>query len=61
MTAKLATLPWVERDSIQTDAQKRQAKFKVTDRAKFSMDEVTRVLGARYHDGVKLLTGPTDH
>jgi hypothetical protein len=55
----LATLPWVESDSIKADGKKRQAKFTVTDPAKFNLDEVKRALGDRYGGGVKLLAGPT--
>jgi len=56
----LTTLPWVESDSIKIDARKRQAKFTVTDRAKFNMDELKEALGSRYSSGVKLLAGPTE-
>jgi hypothetical protein len=56
----LISLPWVDSESIKTDAKKRQAKFKVKDRAQFNMDEVIRALGERYSDGVKLLAGPTE-
>ena len=60
MSTALATLPWVESATIQTDAKKRQVKFVVKDRAKFNMDEISDALGPRYNYGVKLLTGPTD-
>lgn len=59
MSDALASLPWVEPSSIKADGRKRQAKFTVSDPAKFNMDEVKRALGDRYGDGVKLLAGPT--
>lgn len=58
MSQALASLPWVEPGSIKADGKKRQAKFTVTDPAKFNMDEVKRALGDRYGGGVKLLAGP---
>jgi hypothetical protein len=56
----LIGLPWVDSDTIKTDPKRRQARFKVKDRAKFNMDEVKRALGKRYSYGVKLLVGPTN-
>jgi hypothetical protein len=55
----LATLPWVEADTIQPDRKARQVKFTVKDRTKFNMDEVTQALGSRYGEGVQVLTEPT--
>jgi hypothetical protein len=55
----LTTLPWVESDSIKTDARKRQVKFTVKDREKFNMDEVKQALGDRYDYKVAVLAGPT--
>ena len=60
MSEALISLPWVDSDTIKTDSKKRQARFKIKDRAKFNMDEVIRALGERYGEGVKLLAGPTD-
>jgi hypothetical protein len=60
VSAALTTLPWVESDSIKTDAKKRQAMFTVKDRAKFNLDELKQALGDRYSDGVKVLAGPTE-
>jgi hypothetical protein len=56
----LVSLPWVDSDTIKTDAKRRQARFKVKDREKLNMDEVKRALGPRYSYGVKLLAGPTE-
>jgi hypothetical protein len=55
----LISLPWVDSDNIKTDLKKRQARFKVKDRAKFNVDELRRALGPRYGDGMKVLAGPT--
>jgi hypothetical protein len=60
VSAALTTLPWVEPDSIKTDAKARQAQFTVKDRTKFNLDEVKKALGSRYSDGVKVLTEPTE-
>lgn len=59
MSEALTTLPWVESDSIKTDAKKRQAKFTVKDSTKFNLDELKTALGDRYSDGVTVLAGPT--
>lgn len=63
MRTALATLPWVESRSIQTDQNRLQVKFTVTDRSKFDVEAVKRVLAeaGRYDDDAKVLTGPTDH
>ena len=59
MTERLTRLPWVDADTIKTDAVKLQVRFKLKDAAKFNLDEVKQTLHPRYHDGVKLLAGPT--
>jgi hypothetical protein len=57
----LATLPWVEPDSIQPDRSKRQVKFTVKDKAKFDFDAVKAALADKGYDGgAKVLTGPTE-
>jgi hypothetical protein len=57
----LATLPWVEPDSIQPDRDKRQVKFTVKDKAKFDFEAVQKALAAKgYDSGAKVLTGPTE-
>ncbi|MCS6864032.1 MAG: hypothetical protein RMJ56_08375 [Gemmataceae bacterium] len=60
MSSSLATLPWVEKGSIKTDAQRRHVKFTVTDRSQFNMDELRQKLGSRYSSGVQLIAGPTE-
>ncbi len=59
MSERLSRLPWVDADTIKTDAPKRQVRIKLKDATKFSLDEIKQTLGARYNDGVKVLTGPT--
>lgn len=36
----LATLPWVEQDSVKTDTDKREVRFKLTDRSAWNEDAV---------------------
>jgi hypothetical protein len=56
----LATLPWVERDSIKASRATRQAKFTVKDRARFDLEEVQAVVGKAGYPKTRLLTGPTE-
>ena len=60
MRDNLATLPWVETDTIKPNGRTRQVKFTITDRAKFDLEEVKRALTPRYDDHVKVLAGPTE-
>ncbi|HVL15184.1 MAG TPA: hypothetical protein VM529_21610 [Gemmata sp.] len=60
MAEALATLPWVEADSIKASRATRQAKFTVKDRTQFNMDEVQKVVSKAGYPSTKLLTGPTD-
>ncbi len=60
MRDALATLPWVETDSIQPSREKRQVKFAVKDRSKFDMEAVKKVLSDKGYDNASLLTGPTE-
>jgi hypothetical protein len=58
----IATLPWVETDSIKTDAGKMQVMFTVKDAAQFSEQAVIEALNkkaSKYGAGAKKLTGPT--
>jgi len=57
----LASLPWVEAASIQTNQIRLQVKFTVTDRAAFDLKAVKQVLAPNWHDeGLRLLAGPTE-
>lgn len=61
MRDALATLPWVETDSIQPNRDKRQVKFTVKDRAKFDFEAVKKALAEQgYDSGARVLTGPTE-
>jgi hypothetical protein len=42
--AVLATLPWVEQDSITADVGTHMATFAVKDKSKFNMERVKEVL-----------------
>jgi hypothetical protein len=56
----LTTLPWVEPDSITTDARTRQVRFTVKNKSAFNSNELKRALGDRYGYGLTTLVGPTD-
>jgi hypothetical protein len=60
VSAALATLPWVEADSIKPNREKRQVKFTVKDKKQFDLEAVKKVLSEKGYDNAKLLTGPTD-
>lgn len=55
----LATLPWVEPDTIAPNGKTRQVKFTVRRGAKFDLEEVKQALTPRYADGAKVLAGPS--
>jgi hypothetical protein len=42
----LATLPWVEQESIQMDFKTRELRFGVNDKSKFNAQEVKNALKA---------------
>ena len=44
MRDALATLPWVEKDSIQTDVDKREVRFDLKDKKGFNEEEVKGAL-----------------
>jgi hypothetical protein len=59
----IATLPWVEKDTIKTDADKMQVKFTVKDAKLFDHDAVIAALkdkGSKYSDGATKLSGPSE-
>jgi hypothetical protein len=58
--AALATLPWVESDSIQPDKDKMQVKFTVADQKSYDEAAIVDVLKKKGYDGAKRLIGPTD-
>lgn len=44
MRKALATLPWVEQDSIKTDTSKQEVRFKLNDRSKWNEEDVRKAL-----------------
>jgi len=57
----LATLPWVETNSIVTDRDSTQVRFTLKDRSQYDFEQVKSALKKDgYAAGVKVLTGPTD-
>jgi hypothetical protein len=40
----LAALPWVEKDSIQTDVPSREVRFNLTTKGAFNFDEAKKAL-----------------
>ncbi len=58
MAKAIATLPWVEPDSIQTDGKTLLAKFKVKDVKDFDEQVVVETLKKKGYAGAKLQAGP---
>jgi len=58
----IATLPWVETDSIKADGTKLQVRFAVKDVKQFdekALIEALKSKGSRYSDGAHKLSGPS--
>ena len=58
MRSALGTLPWVEHASIQTDVERREVRFNLTDKAAFKADEVKKALKAQGFAAAELKPGP---
>lgn len=56
----LATLPWVESDTITADRKTRQAKFTITDKAAFDAEAIKATIGKAGYRKAQVLKGPTD-
>jgi hypothetical protein len=56
--AALATLPWVEQDSITADVATRMVTFAVKDKSKFNMEQVKEALKEQHYSEVELISGP---
>jgi hypothetical protein len=54
----LATLPWVEQQSIQTDIPAREVRFNVTDKTAWNEDEVKTALKGQRFSEVTVKTAP---
>jgi len=59
VAAAIATLPWVEQDSITTDGGQLKAKFTLKDPKQFDEQLVIDTLKKKGYAGAKLETGPT--
>ena len=61
MQAALATLPWVEKNTIQTNRSRQEATFGFKSKDDFKLDEVKTVVekSGRYKVS-KVVNGPTE-
>jgi hypothetical protein len=53
----LQGLPWVDEKSVQADHSTQQARFKVKDKSKFSLEEINQALPKRFRPA-KVISGP---
>jgi hypothetical protein len=60
VSAAVATLPWVEFESIKADRSSRQVRFTLKDRKQFDIEKVKEVIADAGYPGTRLLAGPTD-
>lgn len=61
MRAALATLPWVEKDSIRTSLAKQEATFGFKKKEEFNLDDVKRVIEkSPKYKVTGVVSGPTD-
>jgi hypothetical protein len=60
VSAALATLPWVEKDSIKADRTSRKAKFTVTAKDQFDFEALKTKLADSGYPGAKLESGPKE-
>jgi hypothetical protein len=59
--AALATLPWVEKDTIQTNTARQEATFGFKKKEDFNLDEVKGVVGkSGKYKVTGVVKGPTD-
>jgi hypothetical protein len=54
----LATLPWVEQDSITADVHTHLATFGIKDKNKFNLEQVKKALQGQQFPEVELISGP---
>jgi hypothetical protein len=57
----LATLPWVEQGSIQTDVDRREVRFDLTDKKAFDEAAVRQALKDQRFPAVTVTTAPPGH
>ena len=56
----LATLPWVEPDTIKASRQLRQAKFTIKSKAAFDEDALKAAISKAGYPRAQVLTWPTE-
>jgi hypothetical protein len=56
--AALATLPWVEQDSIDADIKTHKVTFNVKDKDKFEFEQLKDALKEQDFNDVELISGP---
>jgi beta-lactam-binding protein with PASTA domain len=54
----LATLPWVEQGTVETDVSTREVRFNVKDKSAWSEDEVRKSLKDQRFPDVTVKTAP---
>jgi copper chaperone CopZ len=60
VASALASIPWIEADSIKADRKTRQVIFTVKNRAQFDIETVSERVRKAGYAGTKLLSGPTE-
>jgi hypothetical protein len=60
VSESLATLPWVEKGSIEADRASRSVKFTIKDKSRFNLDEIQESLSPRYRKDLTVVSGPDD-
>ena len=58
MRKALATLPWVEQQSVETDIPRREVRFNLTDRGAFREADVRAALNAQGFRDVTVRAAP---
>lgn len=58
MRQALATLPWVEQDSIQTDVAKHEVRFKLKDKKAYNEEALKKALKAKDFSEVTVQSAP---
>ena len=58
MRAALATLPWVEQDSIQMNFDTRELRFSVKDKSQFNEEDLKSALKAQRFPDVEVKNKP---
>jgi hypothetical protein len=55
----LATLPWVEHSSIETDTNTQEVRFRLKDKSKFDVEEVKKAIAGKGFPNTTLKAGPS--